>query len=157
MKNKLIISLIFTVISISLDQSYAIPPHCSREDLLKSSDYAVQGTVVNVECGEPYDSGECKPADTISGDFTPETISKCSAEVKVTKNIKGTFDESTLAPVPFLKVVQVCKNGSHIIPGSSTSDLTPGMNIRYYNSKLCRYSNLEILTQPTPGLEEKTE
>lgn len=153
MKNKLIISLILTVISITVNRAYAIPPPCSEEELLNSSDYAVEGTVTSVDCGEPYDSEECKPDDTAAGEFIPETVSKCTATVKVTRSIKGKYEAGEPAPVPFLKVVRECQNGSHIIPGSPTADLATGMNIRYYNSELCRYSNLEVLPQPTQGPE----
>jgi len=131
MKNKLIISLILTVISIMVNRAYAIPAPCSEEELLNSSDYAVEGTVTSVDCGEPYDSKECRPDATASGEFVPETVSKCTATVKVTRSIKGNYEEGESAPVPFLKVVRECKNGSHIIPGSPTADLASGMSIRY--------------------------
>lgn len=153
MMNKLIISLILALISISVNRAYAIPPPCSEEELLNSSDYAVEGTVTSVDCGEPYDSGECKPDNAEADDFISETVSKCTAKVKVSKNIKGKYEMGESAAVPFLKVVRECKNGNHIIPGSPTANLSAGMSIRYYNSELCRYSNLEVLPQPTPGPE----
>ena len=153
MKNKLIIPLIFTIFSIGAVSAYAIPAPCSREDLLNSSDYAVEGTVIKIECGKPYDSEECRPADEGSAGFMPEMVSKCTASVKVEKNIKGKYEPGDLAPVPFLKVVEGCKNGSHIIPGSPKADLGENTRVRYYDSGLCRYSNLETLTPSAPEPE----
>lgn len=151
MKNKITLSLILTVFSIALNHAYAVPPPCTPEELLKSSDYAVEGTVTKIECGEPYDSEECKPLDGAPGDFVPELVAKCTATVKVTKNIKGGYEAGSEAPVPFLKIAQKCENGSHIIPGSPAQDLTENENIKYYNSELCRYWNLEHTALPTPG------
>ena len=157
MKNEIILSLILTVFSIGLNQALAVPPPCTTEELINSSDYAVEGTVTTIECGEPYDSGECKPPDESPGDFVPELLAKCTATVIVTKNIKGGYEAGSEAPVPFLKIVQKCENGSHIIPGSPTSNLTENMEVRYYNSELCRYWNLEQLAPPTPGPEKSEE
>lgn len=151
MKNKITLSLILTVFSIGLNPAYAVPPPCTTEELIKSSDYAVEGTVTKIECGEPYDSEECKPLDGTPGDFVPELVAKCTATVKVTRSIKGGYEAGSDAPVPFLKVVQKCENGSHIIPGSPTNNLTENENIKYYNSELCRYWNLEQIAPPTPG------
>lgn len=153
MKNKLIIPLIFILITVGAVSVYAIPPPCSEDELLNSSDYAVQGTVIKIECGKPYDSEECRPADGDAAGFMPEMVSKCTATVKVAKNIKGKYGPGDPAPVPFLKVVQDCKNGSHIIPGSPKADLRENTEIRYYDSGLCRYSNLETLTPSAPAPE----
>jgi hypothetical protein len=150
-KHKLIIPLIFILSAMGAASVRAVPPPCSEEELLGSSDYAVEGTVVKVECGKPYDSGECRPAADNAVGFIPETVSKCSATVKVKTSIKGKYAPGDLAPVPFLKVVQACENGSHIIPGSPKADLKENTDIRYYNSGLCRYSNLETLGSRTPG------
>ncbi|MEQ9617640.1 MAG: hypothetical protein RIG61_00520 [Deltaproteobacteria bacterium] len=151
MKNKITLSLILTAFSIALNHAYAVPPPCTTEELLKSSDYAVEGTVMKIECGEPYDSEECKPLDESSGNFVPELVAKCMATVKVTKNIKGGYEAGSEAPVPFLKIAQDCENGSHIIPGSPTKDLAVNSNIEYYNSELCRYWNLKEPAPQTPG------
>lgn len=154
MKHMITISLIFAVISISLSKSQAVPPPCSPEELLSSSDYAIEGTVIKVECGTPYDSGECKPSRESSGDFAPELVAECTATVKVTKNIKGGYEAGSEAPVPFLKRMQECKNGDHMIPGSPVKNVIENTDIRYYNSKLCRYWNLEQLTPPPPVPED---
>jgi hypothetical protein len=145
-KNKIIIPLIFTVFGITGASVHAVPPPCSQQELLNSSDYAIEGTVMKIECGKPYDSGECRPANEGSSDYMPEIVSKCAADVKVEKNIKGKYGPGDTAPVPFLKVVEECRNGSHIIPGSPKADLKENTDVRYYNSGLCRYSNLETLT-----------
>lgn len=151
MKNKIIILLIFTVFAISAVSANAVPPPCSPEELLNSSDYAVEGTVIRIECGKPYDSGECRASSDNQDNFIPELVSKCTATVKVTKNIKGKYGPGGEAPVPYLKIVQDCKNGSHIIPGSPKADLAENTDIRYYSSELCRYWNLET---PTPSAPE---
>jgi hypothetical protein len=152
-KNKIIIPLIFTVFAVTGAGVRAIPPPCTDQELLDSSDYAVQGTVIKIECGKPYDSGECRPNDDSSAGFMPETVSKCTASVKVEKNIKGKYGPGDTAPVPFLKVVEECRSGSHIIPGSPKADLKENTQIRYYNSGLCRYSNLETPANPAPVTE----
>lgn len=131
--------------------SNAIPPPCSEGELLDSSDYAIEGTVSVVECGKPYDSGECRPQPDSGAEFKPELVSKCTANVLVTKSIKGEYKEGAAAPVPFLKVTQSCENGSHIIPGSPKANLAENMRIRYCDSQTCRYSNLRLLPAPTPG------
>lgn len=151
MKNKLIVPLIFALFAIGAASVQAVPPPCSEEQLLDSSDYAVEGTVIKIECGKPYDSGECRPANDNTAGFMPESVSNCTATVKVKTNIKGKYAPGDSAPVPFLKVVQACENGSHIIPGSPKADLKENTDIRYYNSGLCRYSNLEILESRTPA------
>lgn len=157
MKHKITISLIFAIISISLSQSHAVPPPCSPEELLQSSDYAIEGTVTKIECGEPYDSGECKPSGEASGGFSPELVAECTATVKVTKNLKGGYEAGSEAPVPFLKIARECENGVHIIPGSPTKNVIEKTNIRYYDSTLCRYWNLEQLTPQSPVTENGEE
>ncbi|HVY54184.1 MAG TPA: hypothetical protein VHC46_00345 [Thermodesulfobacteriota bacterium] len=151
MKHKLIIPLIFTLTAMGAAVR-AVPPPCSEKELLESSDYAVEGTVVKIECGVPYDSGECRPREDNAAGYKPETVSKCTASVKVKTNIKGKYAPGDTAPVPFLKVVQSCENGSHIIPGSPKADLKENTEIRYYSSGLCRYSNLETLG-PLPSAQ----
>lgn len=151
MKNKLIIPFILALFAIGAASVRAIPPPCSEQELLDSSDYAVEGTVVKIECGKPYDSGECRPSNDDAAGFIPETVSKCNATVKVKTSLKGKYAPGGLAPVPYLKVIQACENGSHIIPGSPKADLEENTDIRYYNSGLCRYSNLETLGSEAPG------
>lgn len=150
MKTGIIIPLILLAVTAAPSASFAIPRPCTEEELLESSDYAVEGTVTKVECGEPYDSRECRAIDGESG-FKPETVAKCTATVSVTKSLKGTYTPGSEAPLPFLKIVSACENGSHIIPGSPKADLAENMLVRYYNSGMCRYSNLEVLPSPTPG------
>jgi hypothetical protein len=75
--------------------------------------------------------------------------------VEVTKSLKGDYALGSEAPLPFLKVVSACENGSHIIPGSPKADLAVDSMVRYYNSETCRYSNLEALPSPTPGPPNK--
>ena len=150
MRNGIIIPLILLAVTAAPVISSAIPRPCSEEELVESSDYAVQGTVTKVECGEAYDSGECRPLDGESG-FKPEMVAKCTATLSVTEGIKGDYAPGSEAAVPFLKVVSPCENGSHIIPGSPKADLGVNMRVKYYNSGTCRYSNLEVLPSPTPG------
>lgn len=154
MKTGIIIPLILLAVTAAPGVSSAIPPPCTEDELLESSDYAVEGTVTKVECGETYDSGECRPVDGERG-FKPETVAKCTATVSVTKSLKGDYDPGSEAPVPFLKIVSACENGSHIIPGSPKADLAENIRIIYYNSGTCRYSNLEALPSPTPGPQNK--
>ncbi len=154
MRNGIIIPLILLAVTAAPIISWAIPRPCSEEELVKSSDYAIQGTVTKIECGEARDSGECRPLDDEAG-FKPEMVAECTAIVSVAKNIKGDYDPGSEAPAPFLKVVTPCENGSHIIPGSPKADLAKGVTVRYYNSGTCRYSNLEVLPSPTPEPVDK--
>lgn len=154
MKTGIIIPLILLAVTAAPIVSSAVPRPCSEDELLESSDYAVEGTVTKVECGEAYDSGECRSIDGESG-FKPEMVAKCTATVSVTKSLKGDYAPGSEAPLPFLKVVSPCENGSHIIPGSPKASLSDSMLVRYYNSGTCRYSNLEILPTPTPGPQNK--
>lgn len=134
----------------------AIPQPCSEEQLIDSSSYAVKGNITGVECGEPYESGECRPAENINGGFVSELFADCTAVIAVTKSVKGEYRPGDLVNIPFTKIARSCENGTHIIPGTPTSDLKEGMVIRYYDSELCRYSNTEILTPPTPGPVEES-
>jgi hypothetical protein len=154
MKIGIIIPLILLAVTLAPIVSSAVPRPCTEEELLESSDYVVEGTVTKVECGEPYDSGECRAIDGESG-FKPEMVAKCTAAVEVTKSLKGDYALGSEAPLPFLKVVSACENGSHIIPGSPKADLAVDSMVRYYNSETCRYSNLEALPSPTPGPPNK--
>jgi hypothetical protein len=153
-KNKILTPLIFMVLAITASGANALPPPCSPEELLNSSEYAVEGIVVKIECGKPYDSQECRPDPKNSQEFKPELVSQCTATVKVKKNLKGKYGPGGNAPIPFLKVLQSCENGSHIIPGSPKADLKVNTDIRYYSTKLCRYWNLETLTPLSPELEK---
>jgi hypothetical protein len=72
--------------------------------------------------------------------------------VKVDKNIKGKYGPRP-GPGTVFKVIEDCKNGSHIIPGSPKADLKENTQVRYYDSGLCRYSNLETLTPSAPEPE----
>ena len=154
MRNGIIIPLILLAVTAAPVISSAIPRPCSEEELVESSDYAVEGTVAKVECGEAHDSGECRSLDGEPG-FKPETVAKCTATLSVTESIKGDYAPGSEAPVPFLKVVSPCENGSHIIPGSPKADLAVSLRVRYYNSGTCGYSNLEVLPSPTPGPDSK--
>ena len=132
----------------------AVPPPCSSQQLKESSGYAVEGNVTGVECGEPYDSDQCRPAENMKGEFVSELLADCTASVAVTKSIKGEYKPGDSVNIAFTKIARTCLNGTHIIPGRPTSDLKVGMVIRYYDSQLCRYSNTDILTLPTPGPDE---
>jgi len=160
MNNKLLTIFIIGIIFLSVDLVYAVPPPCSPEELLETSDYAIEGYVVKVKCGEPYDSEECKPYPEELGIklkiFKPELVSDCIATVEVTKNLKGNYNIGDKVDIPFVKLVQVCENGAHVIPGRPKKDFRLNSKIRYYNSVSCAYSNFEEIEEPPsrPEIEE---
>jgi len=157
MNNKLIISLFLIITPTLPNLSYALPAPCTPEELLDSSDYAIEGIVTNVQCEAPYDSKECTPNAENTGTFTPELQSKCSATVKVTKNIRGQYDIGDEALVPFIKLVQKCENGTHIIPGSPIKNFVLKSEIKYYNSEQCKYWNyIQISVPPEKTPDEGT-
>jgi hypothetical protein len=137
-------NLIILIILLNMNFAYAVPPPCSQEELLKTSDYAVEGFVVKVECGEAYDSKECIPFPE-SPEFRPELVSNCIASVKVTESLKGNHSAGDEVRIPFLKLAQFCQNGEPIIPGSAKKNFNLNSKIRYYNSASCEYWNLEEL------------
>src|ERR1700751_1080962 len=96
MKGKL---FIIGLISLSMGSAYAVPPPCSQNQLLESSNYAIEGYVINVECGEAYDSKECIPHSE-SKRFKPELVSNCVAIVNVTKGLKGNHHTGDKVKIP---------------------------------------------------------
>ena len=155
MKLKIATTLILLILSLSLNTAYAIPPPCTPEQLLSTSEYAVEGRVLKVVCGEPYDSSECIPEYDENGVFEAESFSNCAAKLKITKNLKGEHKAGEKVQIPFVRVARACKGGTHIIPGSPTYDLTPDTDIRYYKSEQCKYWNIEQI--PEPGLVRNSE
>lgn len=147
MNNKLIIPLILIAIVIMPGLSLALPAPCSQEQLLQSSDFAVEGIVTKIECGEPYESNECTAKED-NGDFVPELLAKCTATVKVTENIKGKYNKGDEARISYLQLVQRCQNGNHLIPGSPIKNFVPNSVIRYYNSDQCKYWNYTQIKVP---------
>ncbi|GJM15693.1 MAG: hypothetical protein DHS20C13_10200 [Thermodesulfobacteriota bacterium] len=149
MNNTLIISLFLAVAFIIPNLCYAIPAPCTQEQLLESSDFAIEGTVTKVECGEPYESKQCSAKDGIEG-FVPELVAKCKATVKVSDNIKGKYNKGDEVVIPYLQLVQQCENGTHMIPGSPLKVFVPNSVIKYYNSEQCKYWNyLQISVPPS--------
>jgi hypothetical protein len=61
MKNKLFITFVIEPILFSTSLAYTVPPSCSEKELLETSDCAIEGYVINMECGEAHDSEECSP------------------------------------------------------------------------------------------------
>ncbi len=153
MKNKLIISLVLLISTIIPGVCLALPAPCSQEQLLESSDFAIEGTVTKIECGEPYESKECTAKEGNS-DFVPELLAKCTATVKVTENIKGKYNKGDKATIPYLQLVQRCENGNHIIPGSPIKDFVPNSLIKYYNSEQCKYWNYSQIKVPPSSTSE---
>ena len=148
MKRKINTALILLVISLSLNTAGALPPPCSPEELLETSEYAVEGEVTKVVCGQPYDSKECKPEEGKESDYEPELFSNCSATILISKNLKGSHEAGQKVVIPYVRVARECKGGAHMLPGSPTYELTVGSHIKYYKSKQCRYWNIEKLEGP---------
>ncbi|MDK2908122.1 MAG: hypothetical protein PWQ87_580 [Candidatus Woesearchaeota archaeon] len=143
-------------ILLIINSVYAVPKPCGEEKLLNTSDFAIEGYVINIECGEPYDSGQCFPFPGESSEFKSELVSKCIATVEVTKNLKGEYDIGEKVNISFIKEVQDCKNGIENIPGVPLNDFKLNSKIRYYHSTSCRFSNYEVIEWPNqkPEVEE---
>lgn len=145
MKHRTRTALILLAISLSLNTAGALPPPCSQEELLNTSEYAVEGEVLKLVCGEPYDSNECTPVEGNEAGFEPELFSNCAATLLITENLKGKHNAGTKVVIPYVRVAKECKGGTHIIPGSPTNELSVGERIKYYKSEQCRYWNIEEL------------
>ncbi len=144
MKFKFLFVFGISLILISRKLVYAVPPPCDQVELLETSDYAIEGDVVNVECGEAYDSGECRPwTQQTEVLFKPELFSDCTATVKVSKNLKGEYNVGEEVRITFKKLIQSCQGGDPAIPGSATKDFRLNSRIRYYHSSRCAYWNFE--------------
>jgi len=175
MKNKSLRTFIIGLILLS-SLVYAIPAPCSHEELLETSDYAIEGYVVGVECGEAYDSGECRPfpedmkcssldneGNLIIGpcpeyNFKPELVSECIATLNVTENLKGSYNVGDKVRISSLKVVQECEDGEHLTPGTPKRDFRLGSKVRYYNSASCQYWSFnEVEEPPVQEPDEPTE
>jgi hypothetical protein len=149
MNNTLIISLFLATAFILPNLCHALPAPCTQEQLLESSNFAIEGTVTKVECEAPYESQECSAKDDAKS-FVPELLAKCIANVKVSENIKGQYGKGDEAVIPYLQLVQNCENGTHIIPGSPVKNFVPNSLIKYYNSEQCKYWNyLQISAPPS--------
>ena len=148
MKRKIVATLILLAISLSLNTARALPPPCSPEELLETSEYAVEGKVLKVVCGAPYDSNECKPASDGQDGFEPELFSNCAATLLISENLKGNHEAGQKVVIPYVTVARECKGGEHIIPGSPTYELTAGNEIKYYKSEQCKYWNIEKTEEP---------
>lgn len=145
MKLKISTALILLAISVSLNTAGALPPPCSPEELLNTSEYAVVGEVIKVHCGKPYDSNECRPDGDKEPGFEPELFSNCAATLLISENLKGKHKAGTKVVIPYVRVAKECVQGTHIIPGSPTSELKVGERIKYYKSAKCRYWNIQEL------------
>lgn len=60
-------------------------PPCSKEQLLKSSSYVIEGVVVEKSCGEPYLGG-------FKGSGCQDLVEDCLFLIKVTKSIKSDYE-----------------------------------------------------------------
>ena len=148
MKHKIKVTLIVLVLSLSLNTAGALPPPCSQDELLDTSEYAVEGAVTKVVCTKPYDSNECKTGEDAKAVFEPELFSNCAATLLVTKNLKGSHEAGEKVVIPYVRVARACQGGTHIIPGSPTNELSIGSEIKYYKSEKCRYWNIEKVEEP---------
>ncbi len=153
MKRKIKATLSLLVLSLSLNTAGALPPPCTQDELLDTSEYAVEGTVMKVVCSEPYDSNECKPGADEKVVFVPELFSNCAATILVSKNLKGSHEAGEKVVIPYVRVARACSGGTHIIPGSPTSELSIGTVIKYYKSEQCRYWNIEKIEEPASTQE----
>jgi len=149
-----------------MNLAYALPPPCSEKELLETSDWAIEGYVVNVKCGGAYDSGECRPfpedmkftrvdeegnmIEVPRPEFKPELVSDCIATIRVTKVLKGDYNVGDEVKISFVKLIQQCEGGQHIPPGSPKKNFRLNSKIRYYNTNQlpCAYWNFEEIEEP---------
>jgi 7,8-dihydropterin-6-yl-methyl-4-(beta-D-ribofuranosyl)aminobenzene 5'-phosphate synthase len=129
-------------------RAFAVPPPCTEEELLSTSDFAIEGYVVDVECSEPHDTGECTADPPVPADFLPELASDCTATVKVTLSLKGDHAPGEEVAIPFLELVRDCVDAPHIVPGTPKNDFRLNSKVRYFNSPSCAWSNFFELETP---------
>lgn len=147
MKNLLILPAILIAILLAPSIGMALPAPCTQDELLESSDFAIEGTVTKIECGEPYESNQCKAKEGASN-FVPELLAKCTATVRVTESIKGQFNKGDEAIIPYLQLVQSCEGGEQMLPGSPVKNFVPNSLIKYYNSEQCKFWNYSQIKVP---------
>ncbi|MBU1131400.1 thrombospondin type 3 repeat-containing protein [Patescibacteria group bacterium] len=132
----------------------ANPFFCNGEELLGEADFAIEGYVTAVACGQSYNSGECQPYPECDGscperNFMPELVADCAATIGVTANLKGWHNIGEEVAIPFVKLTQACQDGEYLIPGTSKKDFQLNSKVRFYNiSDNCRFYNLEELEPP---------
>ncbi|MEM7008752.1 MAG: hypothetical protein AAF462_06395 [Thermodesulfobacteriota bacterium] len=147
MNYKLIIPVFILLSALLPGLSLALPAPCTQEELLQSSDFAVEGRVTKIECEAPYESKECTAKEGAQN-FVPELLAACTATVEVSENIKGPYDKGESAEIKYLQLVQKCHNGDHIIPGSPVKNFVPNSVIKYFNSEQCKYWNYSQISVP---------
>ncbi len=163
MKSKFfLIALVFSLFSLI---NAAIPP-CSQQEFIDSSDYVVEGYVVNLSCGEPFNYGICEP---FSGqiDFKYGRIAHCEAEIEVTKNLKGNYNIGDKVTISFSERVDYCNGSDGMQPGYVGPvdhsvidlDLQMGSYLRYYDSEACtqRNPNIEEIGEPREIKQDNLE
>jgi len=142
---KTIYLFILGIIILNTSLAYAVPPPCNEETLLNSSEFAIEGYVMNIECGNSFDSGVYK---SDKEDFKPELVAKCVADIVVTKNLKGEYNHGDTVKISFTKLIRRPEaDGTQIfkIPGAPKKDFKLKTKIRYYDSDTCPYSNSQEL------------
>jgi 7,8-dihydropterin-6-yl-methyl-4-(beta-D-ribofuranosyl)aminobenzene 5'-phosphate synthase len=127
-------------------QLLAAPPPCTEEELLATSALAIDGYVLGVTCGDPYDSGDCvddpEGLDAGRGGFEPEMVADCTAVVEVVRALAGEAATGDHVDVPFLALVAPCEGGIPLVPGRPRSEIRESSRIRWYDSPSCAWSNL---------------
>jgi 7,8-dihydropterin-6-yl-methyl-4-(beta-D-ribofuranosyl)aminobenzene 5'-phosphate synthase len=118
----------------------AVPPPCTEEELLATSTLAIDGYVLGVTCGDPYDSEEC--LDPGGVDYEPELVADCTAVVEVVRVFVGDAVPGDRIDVPFLKLVVPCEGGIPLEPGLPKADIRENSRIRWFDSPSCAWSNL---------------
>jgi 7,8-dihydropterin-6-yl-methyl-4-(beta-D-ribofuranosyl)aminobenzene 5'-phosphate synthase len=124
------------------------PQPCSEGEILESSDLALEGYVRGVECGAPYESGDCVPLAPGDAEFQPELVADCYARIRVTSVLKGEHQVGEDVEVPFLKQIRSCEHGVSVVPGSPKRDVRLNSKIRYYDSTDCRFWSLAEIEEP---------
>lgn len=148
MKHTTALVLTLLGIALTLRITTAMPPPCSEAELLETSESALEGYVVAVDCGEPYDSGECQWNPLLPEPFLPELVADCTATMLVTHVLKGDLAVGEEVEIPFSRLVRPCENGDPLVPGSPWKDFGLYSKVRYYDSEPCRYWNLVEIEAP---------
>ena len=159
MKKIVIISLLITfLVSPLLAFAVVMPHYCAEEELVASSDFAIEGYVVSIE-HISYLPGDCVKgvegwilAEPISRPIPgedwevfsePTVYAKKLATIKVTKNIKGNFNTGDKTRINF-SVFRGCEKGYYYGEGLKTRDFPLYAKIRYYHNTGC-YNDIEII------------
>jgi hypothetical protein len=141
MKNYFYIFLFIGLFFLYIYTAQALPAPCSGEKLIETSDFALEGFIIDTKCSEPRETKDC-PANK----NTAETVADCTASIKVTKWLKGGGQENETT-INYQKLIIGCEESNY---EEIYKNFEPNAKIEYYHSS-CQ-NNFRILAGPIINL-----